>query len=249
MLVKLREATVVELERIKEDIFDVCQKTRRSRMAGAITSLVGGGLAAVGFGLIPVTFGGSIALSVIGAGVGVAGGAVSIASTVTDKVMSKGKLKQAQAIVNIDKQLTEQVNDLFIKLHKILESIQRKDPSTTREQVMAVLLQGHHLLRVGAVAARSVHIARTVIQGSVFALKVAGPAARGIAVVGGVATVLTIPLDLYELISNSVKLYKKSDTDATKWFNEQLALLRKQQKDIEQINEELQRDKPCESEV
>lgn len=249
VLIKLRAATVAELKKIKEDIFNVCQNARRSKMAGAITSLVGGGLAAIGFGLIPVTFGGSVALSVLGAGVGVAGGAVSIASTVTDKVMSKGKLKQAQAVIDIDKQLTEQVNELFARLQKILEFIQRKEPGTTRERAIALLLQGHQLVRVGAVAVRGAQITRTVIQGSVFALKVAGPAARGIAVVGGVAAVLTIPLDLYELISNSLKLYKRSDTEATKWFDKQLESLEAQQQEIEQMNEELKREKCLESEV
>ena len=237
VLSKLRKATAEKLERDRNKIFSICQNVRRLRIAGSVTSLVGGGLAVVGLGLIPVTFGGSVALSVIGAGVGVAGGAVTIASTVTDKVMSKHKLKQAKAIIDIDRQLTEQVNEILMERYVSIAI--RENPAASREEAVAVVLQSRQLVRFGAVTANAatsgVQVARSALHGSVFALRVTGSAARGIAIVGGVVTFLTVPLDLGELIYNSVKLYNRSDTKAIRWFDEQLGLLHATLEEIENM--------------
>ena len=227
VLSKLRKATIEKLDKDRQKIFSICQNVRRSRITGSITSLVGGGLAVVGLGLIPVTFGGSIALSVIGAGVGIAGGAVIIASTVTDKVMSKHKLKQAKAIIDIDRQLMEQVNEILME--RYINIAKRRNPAASGEEAVVVVLQSRQLLRTGAVTANAitsgVQVTRSALYGSAFAFRVTGTAARGVAIVGGVVTVLTVPLDLYELIYNSVKLYKRSETKVIKWFDEQLELL------------------------
>ncbi|XP_019851802.1 PREDICTED: uncharacterized protein LOC109581823 [Amphimedon queenslandica] len=237
VLSKLRKATVEKLEKDQQKIFSICQNVRQSRIAGSITSLVGGGLAVIGIGLIPVTFGGSIALSVIGAGVGVAGGAVTIASTVTDKRVSELKLKQAKAILNVDIQLTEQVNEIL--LQRFVDKAIRDNPATSREEAVAVVLQGRQLLRTIAVTANAVtsgvQVARSAIHGGAFALRVTGAAARGVAIVGGVVTVLTVPLDLGELIYNSVKLYNRSETKATTWFDGQIIFLNDTQKKIENM--------------
>ena len=234
VLYKLRNATITKLEQERESIFTICQNARRSRIAGSVMSLTGGALAIIGLGLIPVTLGGSIALSMVGAGVSVAGGAVSITSTVTDKAMFKGKLKEAKAIKDINKQLTEQVNSL----KKMPQEMPQESPASTKEEAVTVALQSRQLIRTAAVTASAgtggAQVARSAFHGGLFALRVTGSAARGVAIVGGVATALTVPIDLGELIYNFVKLYKKSETKAAKWFDEQLELLRTQQKEIEE---------------
>ena len=239
VLRKLRNATITKLEQERESIFTICQNARRSRIAGSVTSLTGGALAIIGLGLIPVTLGGSIALSVVGAGVSVAGGAVSITSAVTDKVMSKGKLKEAEAIIDIDKQLTEQVNSL---IKKMPQEMPQESPASTKEEAVTVAFQSRQLIRTVAVTASAgtggAQVARSAFHGGLFALRVTGSAARGVAIAGGVVTALTVPIDLGELIYNSVKLYKKSETKAAKWFDEQLESLRTQQKEIEKLLEE-----------
>ena len=238
VLCKLRNATITKLEQERKSIFTICQNARRSRIAGSVTSLTGGALAIIGLGLIPVTLGGSIALSVVGAGVSVAGGAVSITSAVTDKVMSKGKLKEAKAMIDIDIQLTEQVNSL---IKKMPQEMPQESPAS-REEAVTVAFQGRQLVRTVAVTASAgtggAQVARSAFHGGLFALRVTGSAARGVAIVGGVATALTVPIDLGELIYNSVKLYKKSETKAAKWFDEQLESLRTQEKEIEELLEE-----------
>ena len=243
VLYKLRNATIIKLEQERESIFTICQNVRRSRIAGSVTSLTGGALAIIGLGLIPVTLGGSIALSVVGAGVSVAGGAISITSTVTDKVMSKGKLKEAEAIIDIDRQLTEQVNSLIKKMSQEMpQEMPQESPASTKEEAVTVAFQSRQLIRTAAVTASAgtggAQVARSAFHGGLFALRVTGSAARGVAIAGGVATALTVPIDLGELIYNSVKLYKKSETKAAKWFDEQLESLRTQQKEIEKLLEE-----------
>ena len=226
VLCKLRNATITKLEQVRKSIFTICQNVRRSRIAGSVTTVTGGALAIIGLGLIPVTFGGSIALSVVGAGVGVAGSAVSFASIVTDKVLSKGKLKEAKAIIDIDRQLTEQVNILIKRMPQEI--------AAPREEAVTVALQGHQVIRTVAVrASTGVQVARSASHGGLFALRVA----RDVAVVG-VAIAFTVPISFGELIDSSVKLYKKSETKAVKWFDEQLESLHTQQKEIEKLLEE-----------
>ena len=237
----LREAAIKIMDNKRDKIVQVCRDARRSRVAGALTSIAGGALTIVGLGLIPVTFGGSLAISGVGAAIGVAGGVTSLSATMADTFLSKAKLKDAQSIFEVDRQLCEHIKNLEERLEQIAEDLHKENPSMSKEDITVALLQGGQVMRLGMIAAKGgvagVQVARAgstaVIQGGIFAARVTGAAVRGVAVAGGVISVLILPLDIYELASNTYKLYKQSESNAIQWLNEQIIELKEQKEQVD----------------
>ena len=241
----MRQATIKCLEEIRDKLKQVCRDVRVSRAGGGATSIVGGILAVVGLGLIPVTFGGSLALTVLGAVTGVAGGVTSVGAILAKISICKAKLKEAEEVIEVDKQLSEQVNELGQKLEKIATELQvaHDNPNVTKEEVIVSLLQGGKLVRMGLAATRmgvSVsHVTKVgstaAVQGAILAGRITGAAARGVAVaaVGGVVSVLILPLDIYELVSNAYKLSRNSVSRAVKVLDDQLELYKQEMNDWE----------------
>lgn len=244
VLLKLRDASILECERKRTEISELCKNVRGTRVAGGVTSLVGGVMAITGFVLLPFTLGASLALTGVGAAVGVAGGGLSIGSIITDKVVSNKKLRNFDAILEIDKQLTGQFNKLITKLNEIIETVEKEGSYGDKEKVFALILYGgSQLARVGTVVTKTGisggQLTRIVIQGTAFTVRAVGSAARGVAIVGGVVSALTIPLDIYEIASNSIRLHKGSESDEMKFFNEKIEMLCKEREEIQQMMDNL----------
>lgn len=246
----MRKSTIAVIEKKRDKIIQVCRDARRSRVAGAVTSIVGGGLAIVGVGLIPVTFGASLIVSGVGAAVGVAGGVTSVGATLANTIISKANLKGAQAIIQVDQQLCEQVNQLEEQLEKAVKSLHKQNPNMSKDEIAVALMQGGQVVRLGVIAAKGgvagVQVARVggtaAIQGGILAAKVTGAAVRGVSVAGGVVSVLILPLDIYELASNAYRLHKKSESNAVQWFNEQIEQLGSQHTEVKSLLQGLQND-------
>lgn len=253
----LRKAAIKIMDSKRDEILQVCRDARRSRVAGALTSIAGGALTIVGLGLIPVTFGGSLAISGVGAAIGVAGGVTSLSATMADTFLSKAKLKDAQSIFEVDRQLCEHIKNLEERLEQIAEDLHQENPSMSKEEVTVALLQGGQVMRLGMIAAKGgvagVQVARAgstaVIQGGIFAARVTGAAVRGVAVAGGVISVLIFPLDIYELASNTYKLYKQSENNAIHWLNEQIKELKEQKEQVDNFILQVQEEGPQETAV
>ena len=84
----LRHAITDIIKDHQHHVMDVCQETRRSKVGGAAISIAGGVLTVIGLGLIPVTFGGSLALSATGSVIGIAGGVTILSATLSKKTVS-----------------------------------------------------------------------------------------------------------------------------------------------------------------
>ena len=248
----MRESTVEYLEEIRDKLKQVCQYVRASRAGGGATSIVGGVFAVAGLALIPVTLGGSLGLTVAGAAVGVAGGVTSIGAILAKIGICKAKLKKVEEIIEVDKQLSVQVNELSEKLEAIATELLKAhdNPNVTREEVIVSLLQGGKFLRMGLAATRTgVSVSQVAkaggtaaVQGAILAGRITGAAARVVAVaaVGGVVSVLILPLDIYELVSNSYKLSQNSVSRAVELIDEQLVLLKQERDNLQEENNLLQ---------
>lgn len=244
VLLKLRDASISECETKHAEISKLAKKVRCTRIAGGVTSLVGTTLTIVGFGLVPVTLGGSIALTVLGAGIGLTGGGLSIGSIITGRLVPNKKQKEVNAILKIDIQLTEQFNKLVEKWKSILESIEEEGGHGNREDILALILGGGHLARLSTVAAKTGisggQLARAALQSTaVVTARSFQSAARGIAFAGVAIALLTVPFDIYEIVSNSIKLHKGSETKHIKRINEILSSLHNEQQSMKQMMDNL----------
>ncbi|XP_041379665.1 uncharacterized protein LOC121392580 [Gigantopelta aegis] len=175
-------------------------------------------MSVAGFALIPFTFGGSLLLTGIGAGIAVAGGVTAIGATIADLVINKKELREANDLLTLDRQLCQVMNSLRENIRNIAERIASEDPRVNVEQVIVGILRGgQNAVRVGMAGIKAgITVAQlaemggiAALEGSVFALRLTSVAARGIAVVGGLVSALIIPLDIYEIVSNSIKLSKQ----------------------------------------
>ena len=246
MWLDMREVTINILKEKRDTIIQVCQDARKARIAGSATSLVGGAIAIAGLALAPVTLGASIGVSVAGAAIGATGGVILVTSTATEHLISQSKLKKANSVIQVDKQLSEMANKLSEEVDKVVTQVYERAPYS-KEAIANTLLQGTQLVRAGTIAAKGGLVgataarvgATTVLQGGIFAARVGGAAVRGVAIAGGVVSVLIIPLDIAELIYNSYKLHKQSKTDIVQVFDAHLEELESQKAEVEkQLSEE-----------
>ena len=220
----LREI-VGKLQRMNRDV-------RISRIAGASTSIVGGVVAVVGFALIPVTFGGSLALTIIGAAVGVAGGATSAGATIADMVKTKTGTKEAEKVIKADQEQTAEINDILRTMATVIERIRGEHSTMSTSNLLTLMLRGGQgVVYVGSLVAKftveGLEIARV---GVVAGLRLAG--AGGAAIAGGVVSALLIPMDIADIAYNATKLFKNSDSNATKWLSQHIEELEQQREEI-----------------
>ena len=210
----VRRQTITFLEEQRDDILKIVRDVRIAKIAGSATSLVvGGALTITGLILIPFTFGASIGLTLAGAGVGALGTATSFGAAIVSKVMTSSRLKEANEHIKLDQQLSSNVNNIAIKYNKALQSAQRK-----AEMNMSDIAQG----TLGIGGRVGVGVAKGTAAGIEIGLASGGAIARvgtvGLraaavtgGVVGGLALVVTAPLDIYQIASNSYYLATRSE--------------------------------------
>ena len=225
----VRHQTIEFLNNQKDEILKIVKDVRIAKIAGSTASLVGGALTLTGIILIPFTFGASVGLSLAGAGVGALGTATGFGAAVVSKVMTSSKLKEAHEHIKFDHQVSSNVNDIASEYNRVFQSVQRAKMSKFDIAYGALGVGG----RVGAGVAKG---AEAVIKvglaaGKVF-VKVGSAGVRAAAVTGGVvggfALLVSAPLDIYQIASNSYYLVKRGENgenerDSTcRWYMEKI---------------------------
>ena len=229
----IRRKTIDLLERNKDEMLKIVRVVRIAKIAGASTSLVvGGGLTIAGLLLLPFTFGGSIVLTLAGAGVGAAGTATSIGASITSKVVSNNRVKKTQEHINLDQQMSEHVNKRGSDYNEAV-----KNASIVTDSIHAVVGVGGRLgVGVSKGIAGGIEVAVQAGSAAVRAGSV-GFRAAAIAggVVGGLALLVTAPLDIYQIGRNSYELYEtvssngENESDPTcKWYMEQIKKMKEE---------------------
>ena len=250
---QMRNIIIEKIRKNRKRIIKVCKEVRGIKIAGSATSIAGGVLTILGLGLTPVTLGGSIAISVVGGSIALAGGAASVSATVFNKIMSKSKLRKVQDIFEVDQQLCQIIEILEENLQIIAEDIQRDHPDKDKKDIIVALLHGSKLVQITSIVTKGgvagSQVARiggtTAIQGGLFAFRLGSTAVRGVAIAGGIVSLLILPFDIYELTTNAYKVHKHSESKSAcmQWLNEQLEKLTTQKQEIESYLEEIERGK------
>ena len=244
MWIPMRKDSIEALNEKKEKVIEVTRKSRISRIAGASAGIVGGVVSIVGFGLIPVTLGGSLVIAGVGGGIALLGGLTSLGATLADLIISNRELKNAQELLTIDKQLCQVINNLQIELANITHRLATQLPNQDKENItIALLSAGQSVTRVSTIFARigvdAAQVAElggiAAIDGGIMVLRIASAATKGIAIAGGIVTALVLPLDIYELVINAYRLRNNRDNNVSKWIQDQLDIMVDQQQSVQEL--------------
>lgn len=230
----VRDNTITTLKEIVEKLQKMNRDVRISRITGASTSIVGGIVAIVGFALIPVTFGGSLALTIVGTTVGVAGGATSAGATIADIVKTKISNSKAEKILEKDRELTAEINKKLKEMSRMVQRVQCEHGNIPKTKILSLMLRGGQGIGyIGTLVAKftieGLEIARV---GGVAALRLTGAGLRAAAIAGGVVSGLLIPIDVVDIAVNANKLFKKSHSTATEQLSKHISELEKQRDQI-----------------
>ena len=230
----VRRQTITFLEEQRDDILKIVRDVRIAKIAGSATSLVvGGALTITGLILIPFTFGASIGLTLAGAGVGALGTATSFGAAVVSKVMTSSMLKEANEHIKLDQQLSSIVNNIAIKYS---QTAQRKAEMNMSDITHGTLgIGGRVGVGVAKGTAAGVEIG-LASGGAIARVGTVGLRAAAITggVVGGIALVVTAPLDIYQIASNSYQLATRSEDGKNEkdsncvWYMEKIKEMKKE---------------------
>ena len=217
-----REASVRTLRALADKLMEHHNNVHIAKVAGSSASVAGFVLTSVGFGLSFFTFGASLVLSGIGIGVGAAGGVTNAGSMIAEAYIQKDTYNAAQKIIDDDREAAEAIEMLAKEFEK--------------EAKKTIIANGLKAVVTGALVVKN-----CVETGLKFGASIVGIAAneggetffRGLSVagravhIGGFAfSVITLPFDLYTLVTSSIKIdaARKGDqgneTDAAKTLRE-----------------------------
>lgn len=105
----------------KDEVIEVVHSGKVSTATTATAGvLVGGGLAVAGVALIPLTFGGSIALSAAGGAIAGIFSASTLGGLIASKIMKSRHLKFAEEQIQLDQQLTNSINEIAKEYEEVI---------------------------------------------------------------------------------------------------------------------------------
>lgn len=222
-----RKRTMDKLEELASKLHEHHIKVSKSTIAGASASTVGGLLAIAGLIAAPFTFGAGLVVSLVGAGIGGAGGIVMSVSKIIELTLAKLGLKEVQKAIDEDMEACTQLKEKLDNLEKIIFDLrgiesngfvfphnlkelraQREFTTSTEEKV--------------DFSARFFRVFSSTASVGAGAFAAAGAFARagGLAGVrvanlaGGIVGAVLLPLDIYMLVKSSLEVHKGSTTQA-----------------------------------
>lgn len=125
-----RETTIRSLKRLKHEVEESYDKSRKARIAGTTGTVAGSVLAITGFGLSFVTFGASLGLTIAGTILAAGGGLTIAGADIGYLVVSQQDLKRAQEALDVDREMMEKAKKLQKELVQLLDSLVNKYPTS-----------------------------------------------------------------------------------------------------------------------
>ena len=208
-LLSQREISLANLRTMKQEVEDSYNESRKSCFHGSLATAAGSTLSIIGYGLTPVTAGGSLALSVLGGVLAASGGAYTAYSEIKYYNVSQNTLKQAQNACDVDRAFMTKVGADEKKLVCHIESLAKKHNTSSDSiydaiksklgvttKVGKVFYNGYKLIDsvtdTGRVAYNVATVGKTAALGARTGLKSVGRFARVFVAIDAVF----IPIDL-----------------------------------------------------
>ena len=246
VLHKNREKTIEELKERQQKLQEMTKRVRISRIVGSSVGCIGGCVAVAGLALVPVTVGGSLAITVAGGAVAAVGGLASFGASATSIYISHKQTKKVENIISLETQVSIMISRAEAELKEMIpaDSNHLHAYRNPNESIVWSLLRGGQgVARLAIYGSRGAGlgsvIGRAGLTGGLLVAKVGTTAARGVALIGAAATVVTIPIDSLELGYTAKQLRKGKRTKTEEWLQEHIEALEKAQEETSERVREL----------
>ena len=236
--IPIRTRTKEQLEELATKLHEHHRNVNISTITGASMGTVGGILSVAGLITAPFTFGSGIVVSLVGAGIGGAGGLVMSGSKVVDIILEKLGLKEVQETIEDDRKACSELQKQLDALENFISSLAEFLKPLHDDAVLLRELEGSGFEflsqrisyeEIGAsteerveFGARFFRAATSAATISASAAATAGAVARSAAiagtraahVAGSVISAALLPLDITLLVKSSLELHRGSTSAA-----------------------------------
>lgn len=234
----LRTETVELLCESIGKILKTRSRVSKAKIGFSSMSIAGGVTSTVGMGLLPVTLGGSLGLSILGGLIAVLGGVGSSTSTVVENIIVKRELRKVYNSIEMDTGLCKIILAQFKSLEKERkitdDSIltEEEQDSSHQRNLSDMQLSMDSLATKHSLVVKQKSKASALRTGCVLGTSIGSVAVKGFMPAGNI---ITIPLDIYEILI-AIRHHKRKHgrNDVISWKDEQL---KKIQQDIERFSD------------
>ncbi|CAH3147679.1 unnamed protein product [Porites evermanni] len=236
--IPMRKRTKEQFEELAIKVHEHHRNMNISTITGASMGTIGGILSVAGLIAAPFTFGAGIVVSLVGAGIGGAGGLVMSGSKVLEIILEKLGLKEVQAAIEDDREACSELQEQLDSLENFISSLAEFLKPLHDDAVLLRELEGsgfeflsqrisyeeigtstEEIVEFGARFFRAATSAATI---SASAAGTAGAVARSAAiagtraadVAGSVISAALLPLDITLLVKSSLELHRGSTSAA-----------------------------------
>ena len=121
--IPIRTYTIKQLEELATKLHEHHRNVNISTLTGASMGTIGGTLLVAGLVAAPFTLGSGIVVSLVGAGIGGAGGLVMSGSKVVDIILEKLGLKEVQETIEDDRKACSELQKQLDALENFISSL------------------------------------------------------------------------------------------------------------------------------
>ena len=224
-----RQRTREKMEELASKLQEQHIRGSISTIFGASASTVGGILAIAGLITAPFTLGAGLVVSLVGAGIGGAGGLMMSVSRAVEIILARLGLREVQTAIDEDEEASKPLREQLFHLKKFISDLRgmesngfeflrnraiREFTDSTEERIdlSAMFLR----TSTSAVGAGAVAVAGAIARAG----GVTGVRAAHIA--GGVIGAVLLPLDIYMLVKSSLEVHRGSTSQAVDAIRERL---------------------------
>ena len=236
--IPIRTRTKEQLEELATKLHEHHRNVNISTITGASMGTVGGILSVAGLITAPFTFGSGIVVSLVGAGIGGAGGLVMSGSKVADIILEKLGLKEVQAAIEDDRKACSKLQKQLACLENFISSLAEFLKPLHGDAVLLRELEGSGFEflsqrisyeEIGASTEERVEFGARFFRAAISAATISASAAatagavtrsallagtRAAHVAGSVISAALLPLDITLLVKSSLELHRGSTSAA-----------------------------------
>ena len=247
-----RETTLRNLKKLKREVEESYDKSRKVLIGGTTGTVVGLALISIGTGLSFVTLGASLGFTATGFILFAVGGVTAAGADVRHRVVSQHNFKHVQMALDTDREMMEKAKRLDDELATLLDSLVVRYPTIPQDDISTIL---HQCQRFGKLAAKAMWSGYKLIDGAFDIGKTVATVAdvtkagvkvstakRVVGVVDVVFDVVSIPINPFVMVKAATDVHKyKTQGESNSAAAEKIGKLIKQ---LEQHRDQLINNQP-----